>query len=197
MFSQVRGAPASGGSGLGIGLALARQLAELHGGSLAGFSEGEGRGSTFTLTLRHAGPPAAAEVARAPDSPARPAGIGKLAIVVIEDNDDAADTLAAWLETMGHSVKIARNGPDGVELVRDSRPQLVLCDIGLPGMDGVEVCRRVRSLTMASHPVMVALTGWGMEADRKRTREAGFDHHLVKPVAPDRLHDILNLLPPE
>jgi signal transduction histidine kinase len=188
MFAQVRGTPAAGGSGLGIGLALARRLAELHGGKLLATSEGDGRGSTFTLTLNGVASVAAAPAAA---QPARSTANGKLAIVVIEDNDDAADTLAMWLENMGHSVQVARTGPEGLELVRSSRPQLVLCDVGLPGMDGVEVCRHVKALP-ATPPVMVALTGWGMDADRKRTREAGFDHHLVKPVAPDKLRDILD-----
>jgi signal transduction histidine kinase len=194
MFSQVRGARANGNpSGLGIGLALARRLAELHGGTLVAASDGEGRGSMFTLTLRGT---AAAATAAAAGRTARPASNGELAIVVIEDNDDAADTLAEWLETMGHSVRVARSGPEGVDLVREFRPQLVLCDIGLPGMDGVEVCRQVKQLPIGQ-PVMVALTGWGMDADRKRTREVGFDHHLVKPVSPDKLFAILNAMPRE
>src|SRR5262249_22958814 len=109
MFAQVRGSPSTGGSGLGIGLALARRLAELHGGSLVASSEGEGRGSTFTLTL-----PGAIAAAAATDAaqPARTTRNGKLAIVVIEDNDDAADTLAMWLENLGHSVQVARTGPE-------------------------------------------------------------------------------------
>jgi signal transduction histidine kinase len=194
MFAQVRGVATSGGTGLGIGLSLARRLAELHGGSLVAHSDGPGHGSIFTLRLKGAAiaPPATAETSQR----ARRTGNGKLAIVVIEDNDDAADTLAMWLESLGHSVKVARTGPEGLDLVRESRPQLVLCDVGLPGMDGVEVCRHVKALPVASHPIMVALTGWGMEADRKRTREAGFDHHLVKPVAPDKLRDILEAMHP-
>ncbi|HEX3477643.1 MAG TPA: response regulator [Kofleriaceae bacterium] len=202
MFSQVRDTRSAGaGSGLGIGLALARRLAELHGGTLVGASQGDGRGSVFTLTLRGpAGAPTAettAEPTAQVSRSARPASHGKLAIVVIEDNDDAADTLAEWLETMGHSVRVARTGPEGVDLVREYQPRLVLCDIGLPGMDGVEVCRHVKALPIGTQPVMVALTGWGMEADRKRTREVGFDHHLVKPVAPDKLFAILNAMPRE
>ena len=196
MFSQVRGARSATGSRLGIGLALARRLAELHGGTLVAASEGEGRGSVFTLTLRAAAA-VPVDAAAAASRTARPASNGKLAIVLIEDNDDAADTLAEWLETMGHSVRVARSGPEGVDLVREYQPRLVLCDIGLPGMDGVEVCRHVKQLPLGTQPVMVALTGWGMEADRKRTREVGFDHHLVKPVAPDKLFAILNAMPRE
>jgi CheY-like chemotaxis protein len=192
MFAQIRNGAM--GSGLGIGLSLARRLAELHGGTLVASSEGDGRGSTFTLRLKAT--TAQADVASAPARGSSAGnGNGKLAIVVIEDNDDAADTLAEWLENLGHSVKVARTGPEGLDLVRQSQPQLVLCDVGLPGMDGVEVCRRVRSMPLPP-PVMVALTGWGMEADRARTREAGFDHHLVKPVAPDKLREILDQVSP-
>jgi CheY-like chemotaxis protein len=114
-----------------------------------------------------------------------------LYILIIEDNDDAADTLASWLEAMGHRVQIARTGPTGLEMVLSSRPDVVLCDVGLPEMDGVEVCQRVRAEAREFRPVMVALTGWGQDEDRRRTSDAGFDHHLVKPVAPDTLNDVL------
>jgi CheY-like chemotaxis protein len=114
-----------------------------------------------------------------------------LNIVVVEDNDDAADILAMWLTLHGHSVSVARTGPEGLELVTALQPDVVLCDVGLPGMDGVEVCRCVRSLPSAVTPVMVALSGWNREQDRRRTQEAGFDHHLLKPVPVDELHAIL------
>jgi signal transduction histidine kinase len=193
MFARIeRSSRSQASTGLGIGLALGRSLAEMHGGSLTASSAGEGQGATFTLTLPaeaaggleisgpHAAAPAASAVAP-----------GRLEVVVIEDNDDAADTLTMWLEELGHGVRVARTGPAGLELVRAARPDVVLCDIGLPDMDGVEVCRRVKALALEPPPVMVALTGWGMDEDRRRTAEAGFEHHLVKPVVPDRLRAIL------
>jgi signal transduction histidine kinase len=191
MFARIERAVPNANSGLGIGLALARQLAELHGGSLSADSGGEGCGATFTLALPLIDASPAVAAMREPTNGAHAGAPTPIRIVVIEDNDDAADTLAMWLESMGHQVRVARTGHEGVNLVREARPQLVLCDLGLPGMDGIEVCRRVFALQMPSRPVMVALTGLGMETDRRRTGEVGFDRHLVKPVAPDALRAIL------
>jgi CheY-like chemotaxis protein len=98
--------------------------------------------------------------------------------------------MASWLQQLGHEVRVARTGPDGVAVVLEARPDVVLCDIGLPGMDGVDVCRRI-VFEMAVSPVMVALTGWGTPGDRRRTVEAGFHHHLVKPVDLDELRIVL------
>ena len=179
-------------AGLGIGLALARGLAELHGGALVASSAGAGRGSTFTLSLPVAvDEPQPQRVSHASDSPeCRSDATEILNIVLVEDNDDSADILALWIESQGHKVSVARNGLEGFELVQTTRPDLVLCDIGLPGIDGVEVCRRVRAI-IDFRPVMVALSGWGRDEDRQRTGEAGFDHHLVKPVAMDKLRAVL------
>jgi signal transduction histidine kinase len=177
-------------AGLGIGLALARRLAELHGGALVASSAGAGRGSTFTLSLPLVEEPQE-RVSHDRESPERRPDVAMLNIVVIEDNNDSADILALWLESHGHRVSVARTGPAGLELVKATRPDVVLCDIGLPGMDGVEVCRCVRGLSIDFRPVMVALSGWGREQDRKRTAEAGFDHHFVKPVAIAKLHALL------
>ena len=192
MFSRV---PRPGGAaepGLGIGLALARRLAAMHGGSLTAASQGVGRGTTFTLrmpTLQAVGEEPTE--AGAPVNGARLDGQRPLDIVVIEDNDDVADTLLEWLEELGHRVRIARTGEQGVALVREATPGLVLCDLGLPGMDGLDVCRSIRALALEPSPLMVAVTGWGRNGDRQRTKEAGFDRHLVKPVAPDDLLAIL------
>jgi signal transduction histidine kinase len=193
MFAKIERSVPNANSGLGIGLALAQRLAGMHGGTLTATSPGEGQGATFTLSL----PLPVAETSSVAPAPAAGNGraaagsVTRLKVVVIEDNDDAADTLALWLENMGHQVQVARTGPEGLALVRAARPDVVLCDVGLPGMDGVEVCQRVQDLSNGSRPIMVALTGWGMDADRRRTGEAGFDHHLVKPVALDKLREIL------
>jgi signal transduction histidine kinase len=190
MFAKIERSVPNANGGLGIGLALSRQLALLHDGSLVAHSVGEGHGATFTLSLPLvAAAPAVSAVGQA--DAARASGDKALKIVLIEDNEDAADLLAIWLGQMGHQVRVGRNGPEGLALVRDVAPHVVLCDLGLPGMSGLEVCERIRALELPSQPVMVALTGWGMTEDRRRTREVGFDHHLVKPVTSDSLLDIL------
>src|SRR5262249_12944487 len=142
--------------GLGIGLALARRLAEMHGGTLKAFSEGEGRGTTFTLNI-----PAAADSRDQPHSAvenriAKSDGAPPLDIVVVEDNDDIADGLLDWLESLGHRVSVARTGRSGVELIRQRFPDLVLCDLGLPELDGLDLCRHVRAFPAESQPIMVA-----------------------------------------
>jgi signal transduction histidine kinase len=190
MFARVQGSSSPGDRGAGIGLALAKRLAQMHGGELSAFSAGEGRGTTITLRLP--GAELEPSLRRSTPAPAQlSAPTALFDILVIEDNEDVADTLAAWLESLGHRVTVARTGAEGVRLARTLRPQLVLCDIGLPEMDGIEVCLRVREMAQEFRPTMVALTGWGQEADRERTRNAGFDRHLVKPVAPELLSDVL------
>ncbi len=191
MFARVERPGVATEPGLGIGLALARRLANMHGGSLMASSAGEGQGSTFTLTLPTVTAQQAGDIAAHTNGTANGDSAVPLKVLVVEDNEDAADTLALWLEDLGHRVWVARSGRNGVELIQEKRPNLVFCDLGLPGMDGLEVCRSVRALSLDAQPVMVALTGWGREDDRRRTRDAGFDYHLVKPVAPDRLYAVL------
>jgi signal transduction histidine kinase len=194
MFTSIERTMPTADPGAGIGLALAQRLAQMHGGSLSAWSAGEGHGTRFMLTVpgaeaeEEAADAAVAQVE--PEATSRPDS-GPLDIAVIEDNDDVADTLAAWLEGLGHRVHVARTGPSGLALVLETKPDVVLCDIGLPGMDGVEVCQQVRARAREFRPLMVALTGWGKDEDRKRTATAGFDHHLVKPVKLDTLSEVL------
>jgi len=194
MFARIERTASKGDRGAGIGLALAKRLARMHGGDLSAWSAGENRGTTFTVGI----PGAAVVPITIETAPERLGSIvtgAMLDILLIEDNDDVADTLAAWLETLGHRVTVARTGPKGLELALTLKPQLVLCDIGLPEMDGVEVCQRVRQAATDFRPMMVALTGWGKEEDRMRTKDAGFDHHLVKPVALDTLAKLIASVP--
>jgi signal transduction histidine kinase len=189
MFTKIERAGSGANDGLGVGLALSRQLAERHGGVLTAASAGEGKGATFTLAIP-AGKPESTVEETAPTSATVPGAQAPLNVVVVEDNEDSAEMLSTWLQELGHEVLVAHSGPDGVALVLETHPDVVLCDIGLPGMDGVDVCRRVMR-EMSAPPVMIALTGWGMQGDRTRTGEAGFKHHLVKPVELDKLRSVL------
>jgi len=172
--------------GLGIGLTLVRRLAELHGGSAAAQSEGEGRGSVFTVRLPAIAPPAAARGrALAPGAmPARD-------VLVVEDNDDARETLRRMLELAGHRVRVAVDGAAALEAVHAAVPEIALIDIGLPKMDGYELARRIRADMQDRRPFLVAITGYGLPEDRNRSREAGFDVHLVKPVDSATLAEVL------
>jgi signal transduction histidine kinase len=191
MFTRIDRPNARGNSGLGIGLALSRTLAEMHGGQLTASSPGVDQGSVFRLTLP-AELGASVAGSERPAADADPSANAGVNVVVIEDNQDSAEVLAISLESRGFTVSVAHTGPAGLELVERVTPRIVLCDIGLPGMDGTEVCRRIRALSLGYRPVVVALTGWGMKEDVRRTRESGFDHHLVKPVAPDTLFALLD-----
>lgn len=190
MFSRVDREARGTNSGLGIGLALSRKLAEMHGGELSVSSPGVGHGSVFTLSVQadaeapQPGPNDSVAVVFA-----KPAA--NVSVLIIEDNEDGAELLALWLERRGCTAHVAHTGSAGLELVPKVRPQFVFCDIGLPDIDGTEVCRRVRALPLGYRPVMVALTGWGMSEDRRRTEEAGFDHHFVKPVPPQKLDELM------
>ncbi len=195
MFVRVDRPDSSLSNGLGIGLALSRRLAEMHGGTLTANSAGLGQGSVFTLAVPAdaGGPRTVRESVRPGAQKAHNAG---LSVVIIEDNQDSAEVLGLWVEGRGYQVSVAYDGPEGLALIQRLRPAVVLCDIGLPGMDGIEVCRRVRKLGPELSPVMIALTGWGMEEDRRRTQQTGFDHHLVKPVEPELLFNLLDSVVP-
>ena len=175
--------------GLGIGLTLVRKLAELHGGTVTARSEGPGKGSEFTLRL-----PAASETGYTESSlPANPQGTTRrpARVLVVDDNADLARGLARLLEMHGHHVRIAYDGPAGVKSAKEWRPEFVLLDIGLPGMDGYQVVALLRHDQNTKDAVIVAISGYGQEEDRNRSKQAGFDHHLVKPVSSSDLIKVL------
>jgi CheY-like chemotaxis protein len=165
-------------TGLGIGLALARRLAEMHSGTLAGASEGASKGAEFTLRL----PLAEAGDQSAAASTAQGAAVPQRRILVVDDNRDAADSLAMILKLLGADVQVAHDGQEALAAYDRYHPGVVLLDIGMPGMDGYEVARQLRVRMNGERAALVALTGWGQEQDRQRSQEAGFDHHLVKPA---------------
>jgi PAS domain S-box-containing protein len=171
--------------GLGIGLTLVHRLVALHGGAVRAESEGPGRGSTFTVTLP-ASEPAAAPARETPHA-ARPV---PLRVLVVDDSPDVVETLGDMIEIWGHEVRTARSGPTALVEAESFGPDVALLDIGLPGMDGYELAGRLQG-----GPMLVAITGYGTPEARQRSAEAGFDHHLVKPVDPDQLNEILSGVP--
>ena len=188
MFVQVSGTAKTAQGGLGIGLTLVRSLVELHGGSVAARSEGPGRGSSFEVHLPLADA-ALLPVRAAPDGAAQPGG--PATVLVVDDNQDAADSLAEALRSLGQQVGVAYSGPQALELLATLRPAVAVLDIGMPGMDGCELATRIRQDAAHAGIVLVALTGWGQQRDREQTQAAGFDHHLVKPMDFDKLVGIL------
>ena len=189
MFAQVDHSLARTRDGLGIGLALARRLVELHGGSIVATSDGPGRGSAFTVSLPIASEGAGASPVDLADAQA-PA-TRRLRILVVDDNRDAADSLAALLSLAGHEANVAHDGMRALELGAALRPDAILLDIGLPDLNGYEVCRRLRARPWATPITIVALTGWSQDEERLRSKEAGFDGHLIKPVVFDELVALL------
>jgi PAS domain S-box-containing protein len=184
----------SEGGGLGIGLSLARRLVELHGGSLSAASPGPGLGSSFTIRL-----PVASPAAIANDSAQRAsAAEGETRswrVLVVDDNEDAANTFVELLGLLGHSARAAHDGRSALKLAESFRPAVVFLDIHMPGEDGYSVIRRLREQVNGEQIFVAALTGYGQREDRERTREAGFNIHLTKPVTVERLRDIFSVLP--
>ena len=185
MFTQVdRGSSLSQG-GLGIGLALAQQLTQMHGGRIEVSSDGVGLGSEFSVRL----PLSAAPVATAltPDLAGSLYRAERRRVLVADDNIDGAESLRLNLEIQGHDARAVFDGAAALSLADEFRPEVMVLDLGMPKLDGYEVCRRVRARSWGDEVTIIALTGWGQEQDRRRTLEAGFDHHLVKPVDPSIL----------
>jgi PAS domain S-box-containing protein len=189
IFEKFARGPEQTQGGLGIGLALARRLVQMHGGTIAAHSEGIGCGSEFVIRL---------PLASAPTTPEGVTGrLGALPskrILVVDDNRDAGDSLAMILRILGVDVRVARSGPEGLSALESFDADIVLLDIGMPEMDGYEVARRIRARGNGHSPAIVAVTGWGQEQDRRRAKEAGFDHHLVKPADLQALNALLSSL---
>jgi signal transduction histidine kinase len=190
MFSQEEPALARSRGGLGIGLALTRRLLQLHGGEVGATSEGAGKGSVFRVVLPLAAVVAEEAPAAAPRKPA--SAEGRLRILVADDNRDAAETLGMLLEVMGHEVHLVHDGEAAVAAAASFDPELVLLDIGMPGLNGYETCRRIREQAGGAQRTLVAVTGWGQPHDVQAAKEAGFDRHLVKPVDMEALMGLIS-----
>jgi signal transduction histidine kinase len=198
LFTQVDAAAHRSQGGLGIGLALVRQLVEMHGGRVSALSDGPNKGSEFVIRL-----PLREALTR--DAVNGSATLGPVVaegrrghrILLADDNRDALDSLATLLQCDGHEVHTAADGAEALALAAVCRPDVMLLDIGMPKLDGYEVARRVRAEPWGKGTVLIALTGWGQDEDRRRSREVGFDNHLVKPLDPDKLSAMLAKLPTE
>ncbi len=189
LFTQLDNRPEGRQSGLGIGLALVQRLIEMHGGRVTAWSDGPGMGSEFEITLPLMTPPARADVPAAPVEPEATAR--RRTILVADDNIDALESLATLLHLNGHEVFRAADGAQAMQAAAHHRPEIALLDIGMPNLDGYEVARRIRSEEWGRGIMLVALTGWGQDSDRRRSLEAGFDWHLVKPVDLARLNQLI------
>lgn len=193
MFSQVEEALSRSQGGLGIGLALVKRLVELHGGSIEVRSEGAGKGSEFEVRLPILvnDPPAPSVSSETDRRPLK----SQFRVLVVDDNKDAASSLSMLLKVMGNKIRLAHDGEEAVRAASEFHPHVVLLDIGLPKLNGYEACQQIRALPDGKDMTLIAVTGWGQEDDRQRAVEAGFDRHLVKPVEPKVLMEILAGLP--
>jgi signal transduction histidine kinase len=191
MFAQVDRTLKRSQGGLGIGLTLARTLVEMHGGRIEARSDGPGKGSEFIVRLPLAAENSPSGEARGRAGGEQPAALSQRRVLVVDDNRDAADSLGMLLEFLGADAHVVYDGPSALQALHIYRPAVVFLDIGMPGMDGHEVARQMRQVSEFRDVMLVAMTGWGQEEDRRRSRAAGFDHHLVKPVGADALQALL------
>jgi signal transduction histidine kinase/ActR/RegA family two-component response regulator len=187
IFSQVDHTSSRSEGGLGIGLALVKQLIELHDGEVTATSEGLGKGSEFMIRLpATARPDTPSLLMKATDEAKEPARI-----LVVDDNVDSVKSMAMLLKLAGHTVMTAHNGPQAIEVAQAYRPQCILLDLGLPGMSGYDVAKRLRQDANGKNALIVAVSGYGQEEDRRQSKAAGFDHHLVKPINHEELSSLL------
>jgi CheY-like chemotaxis protein/two-component sensor histidine kinase len=181
MFSQADLSLERPQAGLGVGLTLARHLVELHGGTIHARSDGLGRGSQFIVDLPVVTQALAADAGAASKSPAA-AALSRLRVLCVDDNVDFVDSMAALLTSMGHDVRVAYDGEAGLQTAPAFAPDVMFLDIGLPKLNGYDLARRLRELPATRDALLVAITGWGQEDDKRRAKEAGFAHHMVKPA---------------
>ena len=192
MFTQADRSLDRSQGGLGIGLTLARSIVHMHGGAVQAFSAGRNRGSEFVVRLPVVSEPAHQQDETIDADPAPAIRVRR--ILVVDDNEDATETMALLLRLSGHEVEVASDGESALEAAEKLHPEIVLLDVGLPGMHGYEVAERLRNLPKTRNAIIVALTGYGQEQDRQRAKEAGFDYHFVKPVEFNKLESLLNSL---
>jgi CheY-like chemotaxis protein len=190
MFYQA-GESGVSNTGLGIGLTLAKKLVEMHGGSIGVESAGAGMGSTFAVRLPLAQREVAATAPEAQDEVSKSARAHR--VLIVDDNTDAAETLRLLMESLGGGeVRTASNGADALEAAATLHPDVVLLDLSMPGMDGYELARRMRAESWGKRAFLVALSGWGQDQHRRRSHEAGFDRHMIKPTDAETLRGVLN-----
>ena len=190
MFTQVDRSPGKSQEGLGIGLSITKRLVEMHNGTVEARSDGHGLGSEFIVRL----PVLLSTAHEAQPSREDKQQAGTLAprrILVVDDNEDSASSMALMIEFMGHEVRTAYTGLEAIEVASAFQPHVILLDIGMPGLNGYDACRRIREQSWAQDVVIIALTGWGQDEDKRRSQEAGFNHHLVKPVEPEKIEKLL------
>jgi signal transduction histidine kinase/ActR/RegA family two-component response regulator len=178
--------------GLGIGLTLVRSLVEMHGGAVEAKSDGPGRGSEFIVRLPSSNAPQHEGANGATNGDAAPAAASSRRVMVVDDNADLVATMTALLKLAGHDVCACNDGPSAIDAALEYQPEVILIDIGLPGMNGYEVAARLRQMPNFEQATLVAITGYGQADDRRRAREAGFDHHLTKPVFFEHLQEVLS-----
>jgi len=184
MFIQGRGLQESAERGLGIGLALSRRIAELHGGTVQAYSAGPGKGSEFVVKIPLASPDAKAAESAPEPAPATAQAHARQKckrVLIVDDNADAAGSMSLLLQSLGHLTRVVNDSTQALDMTKQFLPEVVLLDIGMPGMNGHEVARGIRQLEI-EQPRIIAVTGWGQEPDRSKSHEAGFDMHLLKPA---------------